>query len=106
DTDIEIKEDEQNLDNLNYLTGKKVSFVNEKAMEGTIIAHVKGEVPNILIEIDEVTAKEIGKLFYFFEIAVGVGGYIEGINPIKQTGIEEYKTQMFKILRKPRYENK
>lgn len=106
DTDIEIKEDEQNLDNLNYLTGKKVSFVNEKAMEGTIIAHVKGEVPNILIEIDEVTAKEIGKLFYFFEIAVGVGGYMDGVNPFNQPGVEEYKTQMFKLLGKPGYENK
>lgn len=105
-TDIEIKEDEQNLDNLNYLTGKKVSFVNEKAMEGTIIAHVKGEVPNILIEIDEVTAKEIGKLFYFFEIAVGVGGYMDGVNPFNQPGVEEYKTQMFKLLGKPGYENK
>jgi glucose-6-phosphate isomerase len=106
DRDIEIKEDEKNLDNLNYLAGKNVSFVNEKAMEGTIIAHVKGEVPNILISLDKVCAKEIAELFYFFEIAVGVGGYMNEVNPFNQPGVEEYKTQMFKLLGKPGYENK
>ncbi len=106
DRDITIKEDEANLDKLNYLAGKNVSFVNEKAMEGTIIAHVKGEVPNILIALDQVSAEEIAELFYFFEIAVGVGGYMIGVNPFNQPGVEEYKTQMFKLLGKPGYENK
>lgn len=104
--DIEIKEDRENLDNLNYLSGKNVSFVNEKAMEGTIIAHVKGEVPNILISLDEISARDLAELFYFFEVAVGVGGYMDSVNPFNQPGVEEYKTQMFKLLGKPGYENK
>ncbi|MDD7305844.1 MAG: glucose-6-phosphate isomerase [Peptoniphilaceae bacterium] len=106
DRDVTINADEKNLDKLNYLADKKVSFVNEKAMEGTIIAHVKGSVPNILISIDKVSAKNLSQLFYFFEIAVGVGGYMEGINPFNQPGVEEYKTQMFKLLGKPGYEDK
>lgn len=106
DQNIEIREDEKNLDNLNYLAGKELSFVNEKAMQGTIIAHVDGNVPNILISMDKVDAKEIAELFYFFEIAVGVGGYMLGVNPFNQPGVEEYKKQMFKLLGKPGYENK
>ena len=96
-------EDEENLDGLNYLAGKKMSFVNEKAMEGTIIAHVKGNVPNILLSLDDVSAQSLGELFYFFEIVVGVSGYMQGVNPFNQPGVEEYKSQMFKLLGKPGY---
>ena len=101
--DLEIKEDEANLDGLNYLAGKTMSFVNKQAMEGTTIAHVKGDVPNIRIIMDEVSAKSIGKLYYFFEIAVGVSGYMLDVNPFNQPGVEEYKGQMFKLLGKPGY---
>ena len=101
--DLTIMEDKENLDGLNYLAGKKMSFVNEKAMEGTIIAHVKGNVPNILLTIDDVSAESLGELFYFFEIVVGVSGYMLGVNPFNQPGVEEYKSQMFKLLGKPGY---
>lgn len=103
DKDLTIMEDEENLDGLNYLAGKKMSFVNEKAMEGTIIAHVKGNVPNILLTLDDVSAQSLGELFYFFEIVVGVSGYMQGVNPFNQPGVEEYKSQMFKLLGKPGY---
>ncbi|WP_049690311.1 glucose-6-phosphate isomerase [Anaerococcus jeddahensis] len=103
DKDLTIIEDEENLDGLNYLAGKKMSFVNEKAMEGTIIAHVKGNVPNILLSLDDVSAQSLGELFYFFEIVVGVSGYMQGVNPFNQPGVEEYKSQMFKLLGKPGY---
>ncbi|MDO4593828.1 MAG: glucose-6-phosphate isomerase [Tissierellia bacterium] len=103
DKDIEIKSDEENLDGLNYLSGKKLSYVNEMAMEGTTIAHVKGGVDNLRIELEGINPKEIAKLFYFFEITVGVSGYMLGVNPFNQPGVEEYKTQMFKLLGKEGY---
>lgn len=103
--DLTIKEEKDNLDGLNYLAGKTMSFVNKQAMEGTTIAHVKGEVANIRIKLDKISAKNIAKLFYFFEIAVGVSGYMLGVNPFNQPGVEEYKSQMFKLLGKPGYEN-
>ena len=106
DRDIEIKEDSDNLDGLNYLAGKSMNYVNTQAMEGTTIAHVKGNVPNIRIKIENVSAKTLAELFYFFEITVGVSGYMMGINPFNQPGVEEYKTQMFKLLGKPGYDNK
>lgn len=102
-SDIEIKEDPADLDGLNYLAGKSLSYVNKQAMEGTTIAHVKGSVPNIRLVLDEVSAKEIAELFYFFEIGVGVSGYMLGVNPFNQPGVEEYKAQMFKLLGKPGY---
>lgn len=101
--DLTIKEDVDNLDGLNYLTGRKLSYVNEKAMEGTIIAHVKGKVPNILLTIDDVSEESLGELLYFFEIVVGVSGYMLGVNPFNQPGVEEYKRQMFKLLGKEGY---
>ena len=101
--DLTIKEDSENLDGLNYIAGRDMSFVNEKAMEGTIIAHVKGDVPNILLTIDDVSEESLGELFYFFEIVVGVSGYMLGVNPFNQPGVEEYKSQMFKLLGKPGY---
>ncbi|WP_276863005.1 glucose-6-phosphate isomerase [Anaerococcus tetradius] len=103
--DLTIKEEKDNLDGLNYLAGKTMSFVNKQAMEGTTIAHVKGKVANIRIKLDKISAKNIAKLFYFFEIAVGVSGYMLGVNPFNQPGVEEYKSQMFKLLGKPGYEN-
>lgn len=105
DNDIEIKEDIDNLDGLNYLAGKTMNYVNTQAMEGTTIAHVKGNVPNIRIKIENVSAKTLAELFYFFEITVGVSGYMMGINPFNQPGVEEYKAQMFKLLGKPGYKN-
>lgn len=104
DNDIEINSDEDNLDGLNYLAGKKLSFVNQKAMQGTIKAHCDGDVPNILITIDELNAHTIGQLIYFFEKACAVSGKILGVNPFNQPGVEKYKTNMFKLLGKPGYE--
>lgn len=102
-SDIEIKEDSENLDGLNYLAGKSVNYVNKQAMEGTTIAHVKGDVPNLRIIVDKIDARSIAELFYFLEIAVGVGGYMLEVNPFNQPGVEEYKSQMFKLLGKPGY---
>jgi glucose-6-phosphate isomerase len=102
-SDIEIKKDSENLDGLNYLAGKSVNYVNKQAMEGTTIAHVKGDVPNLRIIVDKIDARSIAELFYFFEIAVGVGGYMLEVNPFNQPGVEEYKSQMFKLLGKPGY---
>lgn len=104
--DLTIKEEKEDLDGLNYLSGKTMSFVNKQAMEGTTIAHVKGDVANIRIKLDKISAKNIAKLFYFFEISVGVSGYMLKVNPFNQPGVEEYKSQMFKLLGKPGYENK
>lgn len=103
-SDIEIKADEDNLDGLNYLTGKKLSFVNKKAMEGTIKAHVDGGVPNILIKMDVLNEHTIGQLIYFFEKACAVSGKLLGVNPFNQPGVEKYKTNMFELLGKPGYE--
>lgn len=105
-TDINIKSEEDNADGLNYLAGKSLDFVNKKAMEGTILAHVSGECPNIVIEIDKLNGETIGHLIYFFEKACAMSGYILGINPFNQPGVEEYKNNMFKLLGKPGYEEK
>ena len=101
--DLTIKEDEKNLDGLNFLAGKTMSYVNKQAMEGTTMAHVEGGVPNIRIKIDEINEKNLAELFYFFEIGVGVSGYMLGVNPFNQPGVEAYKTAMFKLLGKPGY---
>lgn len=99
--DLTIKEDAKNLDGLNFLAGKTMSYVNKQAMEGTTMAHVEGGVPNIRIKIDEVNERKLAELFYFFEIAVGVSGYMLGVNPFNQPGVEAYKKAMFKLLGKP-----
>ena len=101
--DIEIEPDEDNLDGLNYLAGKTMGYVNKKAMEGTIAAHVEGKVPNIVITIDSLNEENIGQLIYFFELACAVSGNILGINPFNQPGVEAYKNNMFKLLEKPGY---
>ena len=102
-SEIVIKNDEQNLDGLNYLVGKKLGYVNEMAMKGTIQAHVDGNVPNLLIEIEKLDAENIGELIYFFEKAVAMSGYLLGVNPFNQPGVEEYKRNMFGLLEKPGY---
>ena len=98
-----INADDDNLDGLNYLAGKDMDFVNKKAMEGTLEAHVSGDVPNIVITINELKEETIGELIYFFEKACAVSGTILGVNPFNQPGVEEYKKNMFKLLGKPGY---
>ena len=105
-SDIEIQEDGDNLDKLNYLAGKSLDYVNKKAMEGTISAHVDGGVPNIIINMSELNEETLGHLIYFFELAVAMSGNLLGVNPFNQPGVEKYKTNMFKLLKKPGYEDK
>lgn len=102
--DLEIKEDEQNLDSLNYLAGKTVDFVNNKAFLGTVLAHNDGGVPNIIINVPKLSEYYFGYLVYFFEKACGISGYMLGVNPFNQPGVEAYKKNMFALLGKPGYE--
>ncbi|WP_311488005.1 glucose-6-phosphate isomerase [uncultured Helcococcus sp.] len=99
--DMEIKEDAENLDNLNYLVGKTVHEVNKVALEATVDAHTEGDVPNIVLSIDRLDEYNLGKLIYFFEYAIGASGYVLGVNPFNQPGVELYKSNMFKMLGKP-----
>ena len=101
---IMIKEEAEDLDGLNYLAGKTVEFVNQNAMKGTMLAHMEGGVPVSMIKIPEQNEYYLGQLFYFFEFAVGVSGYILGVNPFNQPGVESYKSNMFALLGKPGYE--
>ena len=102
-SNMKIKLDEDNLDGLNYLAGKTLDYVNKKAMEGTIKAHVSGGVPNIMINVDALNENSIGELIYFFEKACAISGNILGVNPFNQPGVEEYKKNMFILLKKPGY---
>ena len=99
--DFTLKSAENDIDCLNYLSGKTMDYVNKCAMKGTIAAHVDGNVPTLLVEIPEQTEYHLGELFYFFEFAVGVSGYMLGINPFDQPGVEFYKANMFRLLGKP-----
>ena len=99
--DFTLKSAENDIDGLNYLSGKTMDYVNKCAMKGTIAAHVDGNVPTLLIEIPEQTEYHLGELFYFFEFAVGVSGYMLGINPFDQPGVEFYKANMYRLLGKP-----
>ena len=101
--DIVINPDDDNLDGLNYLSGKTMDYVNKKAMEGTVKAHVDGDVPNIIIEMEKLDEKNIGELIYFFEKACAMSGMILGVNPFNQPGVEKYKKNMFHLLEKPGY---
>ena len=101
---IEIRKEESDLDGLNYLAGKDMDFVNKSAMNGTILAHTDGNVPNLMVKIPEQNEFYLGELFYFFEFAVGVSGYLLGVNPFNQPGVESYKKNMFALLGKPGYE--
>jgi len=100
-----IQEEQADLDGLNYLAGKDMNFVNDCAMNGTIMAHTDGSVPNLLVKIPAQDEYSLGQLFYFFEFAVGVSGYILGVNPFNQPGVESYKKNMFALLGKPGYED-
>ena len=102
--EIVIGEEAVDLDGLNYLAGKTVDFVNKSAMNGTILAHTDGSVPNLVVNIPEQNEYYLGQLFYFFEFACGVSGYILGVNPFNQPGVESYKRNMFALLGKPGYE--
>ena len=99
-----ISEEANDLDGLNYLAGKNMEFVNNCAMNGTIMAHTDGSVPNLLVKVPEQNEYYLGELFYFFEFAVGLSGYILGVNPFNQPGVESYKKNMFALLGKPGYE--
>ena len=102
-SDITINPDDDNLDGLNYLSGKTLDFVNKKAMEATVQAHVTGKVPNIEIEMEKLDEENLGEIIYFFEKACAMSGNILGINAFDQPGVEEYKKNMFKLLKKPGY---
>ncbi len=102
-SDIPIPHDGDDLDNLNYISGKTISHVNRKAFEGTLAAHAAGNLPVMTIEVPSITPESLGVLFTFFEVAVAVSGRLAGINPFNQPGVEEYKTRMFKLLEKPGY---
>ena len=104
DADVVIPFDEADLDGLNYIAGKGMNFVNQKAMEGTQLAHMDGGVPNIRIAVPKMDAFNLGYLFYFFEKACGVSGYLLGVNPFNQPGVEAYKKNMFALLGKAGYE--
>ena len=102
--ELTINEEPVDLDGLNYLAGKTVDFVNKSAMNGTILAHTDGNVPNLMVTIPEQNEFYLGQLFYFFEFACGVSGYVSGVNPFNQPGVESYKKNMFALLGKPGYE--
>ncbi len=102
--ELVIESDSLNLDGLNYLTGKTVDYVNNKAFLGTLLAHTDGGVPNIIIDIPEISPYSFGYLVYFFEKACAVSGYVLGVNPFNQPGVEDYKKNMFALLEKPGYE--
>ena len=102
--EILLGKEDVDTDGMNYLAGKSIDFVNKSAMNGTILAHTDGMVPNLLVKIPSMDAFSLGQLFYFFEFACGVSGYILGINPFDQPGVESYKSNMFALLGKPGYE--
>ena len=102
-SNITINSDDDNLDGLNYLAGKGLDYVNKKAMEGTIEAHVSGDVPNVVIELPKLTEETIGHLIFFFEKSCAMSGMILGVNPFNQPGVEKYKKNMFRLLEKPGY---
>ena len=104
--ELTINEEPVDLDGLNYLAGKTVDFVNKSAMNGTILAHTDGQVPNFIVNIPEINEFYLGQLFYFFEFACGVSGYLNGVNPFDQPGVESYKKNMFALLGKPGYEER
>ena len=103
--DLFLEEDAENLDGLNFLTNQNMSDVNRKAFEGTILAHTDGGVPNVVIEVDALDEENFGEMVYFFEKACAVSGYILGVNPFNQPGVESYKKNMFALLGKPGYED-
>lgn len=105
DVDIVIPDDEANIDGLNFLSGKSIYDVNVKAMQGTLLAHVDGGVPNIVLELDDRDERNLGSMIYFFELACAISGYLLGVNPFNQPGVEAYKNNMFALLGKPGFED-
>ncbi|EEJ72375.1 glucose-6-phosphate isomerase [Lactobacillus ultunensis] len=103
--DVEIPGDEKNLDQLNFLEGKSLNYVNDRAYEGVVLAHTDGGVPVMTVNIPDQSAHTLGYLIYFFELAIAISGYLNGINPFNQPGVEAYKRNMFGLLNKPGYEN-
>jgi glucose-6-phosphate isomerase len=101
---ITVKEDKANVDGLNFLAGKDIDFINKKAMEGTLLAHTDGGVPNLIINVPELNEYCFGSMVYFFEKACGISGYLLGVNPFNQPGVEAYKKNMFALLGKPGFE--
>lgn len=102
--EVILEKEEVDLDGLNYLAGKSVDFINKSAMNGTRLAHTDGDVPNLMVNLPEQTEFFLGELFYFFEFACGVSGYLLGVNPFDQPGVESYKKNMFALLGKPGFE--
>ena len=102
---VTIEATPDNIDGLNFLAGKTLDFVNEKAAEGTLLAHTDGNVPNLIVHIPELSAYYFGEMVYFFEKACGISGYLLGVNPFNQPGVEAYKKNMFALLGKPGYED-
>ncbi len=105
-TEVVIEKDEANADGLNFLAGKTMSYVNRKAFEGTVLAHVDGGVPNVVLELSKMDEYHFGYLVYFLEKACAISGYTLGVNPFNQPGVESYKSNMFALLGKPGYEEK
>ncbi|MDE6764513.1 MAG: glucose-6-phosphate isomerase [Oscillospiraceae bacterium] len=103
--DFFLENDSENLDGLNFLTNQNMSVVNRKAFQGTVLAHTEGGVPNIVLELDDTSEKTFGYMVYFFEMACAVSGYMLGVNPFNQPGVESYKKNMFALLGKPGYED-
>ena len=103
-TDLFLEPDDENLDGLNFLTNQNMSVVNRKAFEGTVLAHTEGGVPNIILELDDTSEESVGYMIYFFEKACAISGYVLGVNPFNQPGVESYKSNMFALLGKPGYE--
>ena len=103
--DVVIPEQEVDTDGLGYLQGQTVDFVNTKAFQGTLLAHIDGQVPNLVVSIPAMDAYSLGYLVYFFEIAVAISGYLNGVNPFDQPGVEAYKKNMFALLGKPGFED-
>ena len=104
-SDVVIEKEENDGDGLNFLAGKTMSFVNEKAFQGTVLAHTDGGVPNLVISVDKADEDHLGRLIYFFEKACAISGYMLGVNPFDQPGVESYKKNMFALLGKPGYED-
>lgn len=104
--DQEIPFEESNADGLNFVAGKKMQFVNEKAFQGTVLAHAQGGVPSVILELDEMNEFTMGQLIYFYEKACGISAYVLGVNPFDQPGVQMYKSNMFALLGKPGYEDK
>ena len=104
-SDITIQEEKENIDGLNFLAGKTMDFVNKKAFEGTLLAHTDGGVPNLVVKLKDMKEETLGQLIYFFEKACGISGYMLGVNPFNQPGVESYKKNMFALLGKPGYES-